>query len=83
MKKHYCLKVGTYIDVVLKNGNVIPCIMGDGKGDDVTVANHTYCYLNGDYIEFIVDRNSIDSKVDGNYDVIPEFSGSISKIIVY
>ena len=63
--------VGTYVDLVLKNGSVIPCIIGDikapchTKGDNITTAS------NGCVSEFIIDNNYLDSKI--------RQSGSVSK----
>lgn len=50
--------VGTYIDVVLENGTVIPCVMGDQKAarDTDPTCQRT---ANGCVSEFIVDVNAL------------------------
>ena len=60
----YCIAVGSYfktaigqyLDVVLENGVVIPCIMGDAKADKDTDRSHIFT-SNGCCSEFIVDRS--------------------------
>jgi hypothetical protein len=82
---HYCSTIGTKIDVVLSNGNTIPCILGDQKSDKHTDATNSYHAVDGSYVEFIVDTSALDSsaKVSGNCSSISEFAGTIDKIIVY
>lgn len=66
MNGRYCIavgsaigdKVGCYIDVVLENGTVIPCIMGDQKDDRDTEATNQRT-SNGCVSEFIVDVNAL------------------------
>lgn len=51
-------KVGRYIDVVLENGTIIPCIMGDQKDNRDTEATNQRT-SNGCVSEFIVDINAL------------------------
>lgn len=71
----YCIAVGTYyaqtigtkLDVVMENGNIFKCIVGDFKSDSNTDSSHRYHvggmwrgkYYEGDgsVIEFIIDRS--------------------------
>lgn len=59
--------VGTYVDVILDNGTVIPCIVGDIKADVHTDAatGHVYTSVNNNWCcsEFIVDGDRLNAKV--------------------
>lgn len=52
-------KVGTYVDLVLQNGTVIPCVVGDFKADIHTDSSNMVTLHNGCVSEFIVDKNSL------------------------
>lgn len=54
---------GQYIDLILENGIVIPCIMGDLKADEDTDLTHTFTYHSGCCSEFIIDANTIRSDI--------------------
>ena len=62
--------IGQAIDVVLNNGTVIPCIVGDAKDDRHTDTSNIVG-LDGSVIEFIVDSTELDSEVkhQGNMDL--------------
>ena len=52
-----CKTIGTYLDVVLENGTVIECIMGDGQPDQYSdPVNHIFTIIDKNYCcsEFIV-----------------------------
>lgn len=49
---------GTYIDIVLENGTVIPCIVGDIKANKDTDANNVYSKC-GCASEFMVDKTFV------------------------
>ncbi|MBR4315031.1 MAG: hypothetical protein IKP66_09000, partial [Lachnospiraceae bacterium] len=59
----YCIAVGSFyttqigqkIDLVLTNGTVIKCILGDCKSDEHTDETHRYHAIDGSVAEFIVD----------------------------
>lgn len=78
-------KVGQYLDVVLANGHVIPCIVGDVKADQHTTNNHTVG-MDGSAIEFIVDTTklSTQSKRHGNMDYAKsEWNSRAQGVILY
>ena len=58
---YYSTNVGQYIDVVLENGTVIPCIVGDCKQDRHTNENHSVG-ADGGAIEFIVETHKLNSE---------------------
>jgi hypothetical protein len=55
--------IGQYIDLVLANGVVIPCIMGDLKADQDTDLTHTFTYHSACCSEFIIDEHTIRSDI--------------------
>ena len=49
-------RVGTYVDLILKNDTVIPCIIGDFKADIHTDSENIITNHNGCVSEFLVDK---------------------------
>lgn len=77
--------IGTYVDLVLENGVVIPCILGDIKADEHTDAQHIMT-ANGCLSEFIVDKSQLpkDVKSMGNVSYAKaEWRSPVAKVIVY
>ena len=62
-------KVGTYFDLILANGTVIPCIVGDIKANQHTDSNNMITVANGCLTEFIVDFAALNSKAKQMGDV--------------
>lgn len=81
----FCSAIGTKIDVVLENGTVIECILGDQKADKDTDVSNSYHLCDGSYVEFIVDRDKFnqEAKRSGNVSSIEEFAGKVTEIRVY
>lgn len=76
--------VGTYIDVELENGVVIPAIVGDIKADVDTEDNNVYSLSCGCATEFIVDGWIIDPYTRGDVSsVFEEWASPVIHIIVY
>lgn len=83
---YYTTKIGTKIDIVMSNGNIINCILADCKADA-----HTDCTnranSNGCVVEFIVDTNSLDSKCRkmGDMSYVPSggLQGNIKALRIY
>lgn len=92
----YCSKVGTRINLVLENGSVIKCILGDVKSDMHTDSKtHTYhvggyvgdTYYKGDgsVVEFIVDKEVfLDVREDksGTVNWVDGFDGKVEKVVI-
>lgn len=63
----YCIAVGTaitsvtgtYIDIILENGTVIECIVGDIKADIHTESMNIFTSLNNCCSEFIIDKDAL------------------------
>lgn len=61
--------VGTYIDLVLSNGTIIPCVIGDIKADIHTESNNIVTASNGCVSEFVCDVSKLDKNVKTNGDI--------------
>lgn len=82
---YFGCKVGQYIDVVLSDGEILECIVGDAKQDIHTDSNNLHG-LNGDTVEFIVNENILKDTTDvkGNIsDVSDVFDGKVVEVRVY
>ena len=76
--------VGTYIDVELENGVIIPCIVGDIKADVDTDANNVYSLTCGCASEFIVDGYKINPYTRGDVSsIFEDWESPVVHIIVY
>ena len=65
---HFNTKIGTYVDLVLENGEVISCIVAEIKSDNHTDSNNIMTLHNGCVTEFLVDKEIINksAKRDGD-----------------
>lgn len=94
VNERYCIALGSYftetigqyVDVILQNGTVISCILGDQKSDSHTDDFHIAHRSDGSIVEFIVDLKSIDSlakKMGSMSYAHSEWRSPVVKIIVY
>ena len=74
--------VGQYFDLVLQNGTVIPCIMGDLKADIHTDSRGLFTEASGCMTEFIVDRTYLPNKNSATY-CYEEWNSKVVNVIVY
>ena len=82
----YTDQIGQYFDLVLENGVIIHCVLGDVKADQHTDATNTYTTSNGCMSEFIVNESLLDQniKTTGNVSNAYElWDSSIVEIIIY
>lgn len=82
----YNAKVGTYVDLVLHNGTIIPCIVGDFKADIHTDQTNMITLSNGCVSEFIVDTKALYEKARRAGDMSlykEEWNSSVKEILVY
>lgn len=89
----YCIAVGTafgtrigqYIDLVLENGTVIHCVMGDTKSDEHTDPEHVFTVASGCCSEFIVETEKLNgiAKSGDVSNAHPEWKSAVSKVMVY
>ena len=78
--------VGTYFDLILANGTVIPCIVADIKADKHTDSNNMITIANGCLTEFIVDSSTLNRKAKRMGDISycnEDWNSRVEKIRVY
>lgn len=56
---YFTTEIGTFFDLVLENGTVIPCILADQKADKDTDEQNIVTMHNGCLSEFVVDSYSL------------------------
>ena len=78
--------VGTYFDLILANGTVIPCIVADIKADRHTDSNNMITIANGCLTEFIVDSSTLNRNAKRMGDISycnEDWDSRVEKIRVY
>ena len=81
----YTTKIGQYIDLVLEDGTIIPCILADCKADIHTDSNNI-CTSDGSLAEFIVDTIALSKTVRYTGDIstaCEDWESMITQVIVY
>lgn len=80
---YYTTEIGQKVDLVLDNGNVIKCVLGDCKADCDTNASNQYAG-SGDVAEFIVDYNIFNNLKDasGTVNWVYGFEGDIINVVL-
>ena len=65
---HFTTDIGRYFDLILENGEVIPCILADRKADCDTDVDNIFTVHNGCATEFVVDADTLNNyaKRDGD-----------------
>lgn len=78
-------EIGTYFDLILENGEVIPCVVSDFKADIHTDSKNITTVANGCVSEFIVDSQELYSKAKqiGNISYCNNWNSKVEKIRVY
>ena len=86
---YYSRDVGQYVDVYMKNGEVLKCIVADCKNDAHTDKNNQQ-HFDGSVVEFIVDISIVENLLMTPYgcsgdisDISSEFEGEILFIRIY
>lgn len=77
---------GQYIDLILQNGVVIKCIMGDAKADIDTDSTNIFTYRSRCCSEFIIDEKTIRKDIyeRGNASLkYPTWDSPVVKMVVY
>ena len=80
------VKTGTYFDLILENGTVIPCIVGDIKAENHTLSDNITTAKNGCVSEFIVDIRKLKRNIKTHGDVSyaeSSWNSPVVKIYVY
>ena len=76
----FTTEIGTYIDLVLENGEIIPCILADCKDDEDTDINNIITH-DGSLAEFVVDTDFLSKTVKYTGDISTATENWESKII--
>ena len=84
----YCVALGSYYGskigqkylIKLSSGNEFKAILCDQKSDRHTDKKHQYAKKNKDIIEFYIDKAYKPSCVDGSYNALSKFKGSVVSI---
>lgn len=82
----YTSKIGQYIDLVLENGTVIPCILADQKADKDTNSENTITEHDGSLVEFVVSSSNLSRSVRKMGDISyaqDDWNSMITQVIVY
>jgi uncharacterized protein YgiM (DUF1202 family) len=77
---YYTHDVGRYVDVVLENGTILPCIIGDCKRDRDTI-NNCSLGIDGGVAEFIVSTSALSSTVRKYGDVSYSYDSWMSNAV--
>ena len=88
MGTHFQMEIGQYFDLVLKNGVVIPCILGDVKNPDHCDKSNIFSNTNQNLCasEFIVDIEKLntEAKKRGDISFISyQWNSPVKEVIVY
>ena len=78
--------IGTYVDLILEDGFVIPCIVGDVKAKQHTDSSNMITMHNGCVSEFIIDSRALYRPVKQSGDVSScneRWEGCVKAIVVY
>lgn len=81
----YTRTIGTHVDIILENGEIIPCILADQKQDIHTDPTNRVCF-DGSLVEFVVDTDYIINRVirSGDVSVVcEEWHPMVKEVIVY
>lgn len=84
MGSYYTTTIGQKIDLVMDDGHLVHCVLGDAKADIHTNSTHQYGSFNGDVAEFIIDDNVYYGLCDGSGTVnwVSGLAGSIVKVVL-
>lgn len=83
---HFSASIGQYLDLILENGTVIPCVLADVKADIHTDSNNIVTLHNGCVSEFVVDTSSLHNTAKRMGDVsycCEEWNSPVVEIVVY
>ena len=87
---YYTTQIGTYFDIVMKNGEIIPCILADCKADEHTDNLGQYTISNDSIVEFIVHSPTLIPNISNRWGNTGDvstlggiFDGEISYIRIY
>ena len=83
---HFECKIGQYFDLILANGEVIPCVMADAKSNKHTDSANIITTSTNCLSEFIVDKSALNRNAKRDGDIsscCPEWESVVNQIKVY
>lgn len=84
--KYFDSSIGQRIDLVLKNGQVIKCVLGDVKAVEDTDETNMFS-INDCLSEFLVDTRNLEKTIKKRGDVsafpAEEWDSPVSRVIIY
>ena len=83
---HFGCEIGQYFDLILANGEVIPCIMADAKNNKHTDSANIITTSTNCLSEFIVDKNALNRNAKRDGDIsscCAEWKSVVKQIKVY
>ena len=83
---YFTTEVGTYFDLILENGEVIPCVLADRKDDGDTDSDNIFTSDNGCATEFVVDVEALKYSALNNGDISAccgEWDSPVETIKIY
>ena len=85
---HFTENIGQYVDLILENGEVIPCVLADVKAPQHTDKNNIFSVMNKNKCasEFVVDPKTLNAaaKYSGDISSIKdEWKSRVVSIVVY
>lgn len=80
----YTKQIGTKIDLVLDDGSILKCVLGECKSNrDTDAKTHTYCFRDGSVAEFIIDNQYFNTNTKHNpVNTALDKFGKIKKVVV-
>ena len=85
MGSYFNVSIGQFVDLILDNGVIIPCVIGDMKANNDTDPTHMFS-KNGCCSEFLVNMTKLthNVKVSGDIsDYCPEWQPQVRTVVVY
>ena len=83
---YFTTEIGTYFDLILENGEVIPCILADRKDNSDTDSDNIFTSDNGCATEFVVDEEALKYSALNNGDIsscCEEWDSPVETIKIY
>ena len=83
---HFDAEIGQYLDLILENGVIIPCVLSDVKADIHTDESNIVTLANGCVSEFVVDTPSLYNTAKKMGDIsycYAEWRSPVVQIVVY
>ena len=75
---YYAIDIGTKIDIVMENGSIVKCVLGDCKSDKHTDPTHRYQKYDGSVVEVVTDM----AYFRGTWQYPDSIRGKVKEILI-